>query len=558
MRRSLLTCASLILLSTAQAVETQGALSVAPTHRQEPATPRLGSVVDTIVIENREVYDTGNPKYNNFLFRLANKVHVTTRDGVVRRELLFREGEPFPYELAEESARNIRTRLSVYDAWIETETLPNGHLLVRVVTIDEWTLAVGPNVRREGNENRYDFSLVERNLLGRNQQVSARYVFQSIEGDFADLSYGNSRLWGKGISFESGFRNDPQDGIRWLRVGHPFYNLSQDYAYSFAIGSHDGRRDVYQDDALIGQSDREGDWFEAKVQTRTGTYHRKLELTSRYEYRYGKTLDKRVYSDEPEDIADATASFGADSIYHAVELGLAFSNLHFTKMTQIDGFSYTEDFTLGQGIGLSFGRAFSPGLRDHVYDNMAVLLAQGYRLGSNLLFASYERVFWFHGRDDIRKTARFSGRIYSRATDYLTLVWRGAYISDWRVDGSEGLVLGGESGLRGYDRYFRTGDRMAIMNLEARFFPSVRLHSVVFSPVMFADFGQAWKRGEELNFDAIHAAVGAGIRVALEHSARERLIRFDFSYSEVNGWQLSVSGYHYFGAPASGFFLTSP
>lgn len=522
------------------------------------AVPRLGPVVDSIIIDNREVYDTGNPKYSNFFFRLANKVHVTTREGVIRRELLFREGEPYHYELAEESARNIRARLSVYDAWIETETLPNGHLLVRVITVDEWTLAIGPNIRREGNENRYDFSVVERNLLGRNQEISARYVFQSVEGSFADLSYANNRLWGNEISFGTGYRNDPRDGIQWVRVGHPFYNLSQDYAYSFAVGSQDGRRDVYRDDFLIGQSIREGDWFEAEVQTRTGTYSRKLELTGRYEYRFGRSLDARVFSTDPQDIETARASFGADSVYHAVKLGLAFSNLHFTKMTQIDGFSYTEDFTLGQGVGLSFGRAFAPGFREHRYDNIALQLAQGYRIGSNLLFASYERVSWFHGRDDIRNTARFSGRVYSRATDYLTLVWRGAYLSDWRADGSEGLVLGGETGLRGYDRYFRTGDRMAIMNLEARFFPSVRLHSAIFSPVVFADFGQTWKRGEEVNFDAVHAAVGAGVRIALEHSARERLIRFDFSYSEENGWQLSVSGFHYFGAPASGFFLTSP
>lgn len=524
----------------------------------ELSVDSLGPIVDSIVIVNHEVYDTEDAKYDHLLFRMANKLHVTTRENVIRRELLFDEGEPYPFELAEESARNIRSRLQVFDAWIETDTLPNGHLLVRVVTIDEWTLAVGPNLRKEGDEYQYDLSVTERNLLGRNQEVGARYVFRNTDDNFIDLTYRNNRVFGEEYSFAGGYRNDPVDGEQWLQIGHPFYNLSQSYAYRFSGGLSEHRRDVYSDAHLIGQSFREGDWFEAMMSTRTGSYRRKLEVGGRYFYRYEHTSSETLLSGEPGQVDQAVSAFPSDSAYHLLAMQVAYSDVHFTTMKRIDGFSYTEDFTLGHGLSLAYGRAFRPGFREYAYDEVTARFSQGYRIGRNLLYASYQHRFWFRGSGDIRRATNITGRFYSRCFDFLTLALGLSYRADWRADGSEGLILGGESGLRGYDTYFRTGDRMAVMNLEARFFPDVVLHSVVFSPVLFTDVAQRWRRGEALGGGDMYGVIGAGVRIALEHSARARLIRLDVSYSELNEWQISVSSEQYFSAPKDGFFLTSP
>ncbi|MFN7973258.1 MAG: hypothetical protein U0166_13085 [Acidobacteriota bacterium] len=70
----------------------------------EAAGARIGS----IGIERVDVFDRSQKGENHFLGRLTNVLHIETRDGVVRRELLFHEGDLFRQALLDETARNIR------------------------------------------------------------------------------------------------------------------------------------------------------------------------------------------------------------------------------------------------------------------------------------------------------------------------------------------------------------------------------------------------------------------------------------------------------------------
>ena len=112
-----------------------------------------GQIVDSIVIEPRNIFDTNDPRYSGFIFKSTNRLHIVTRAAVIRRELLLSEGEPFSAKLAEETARNLRSGYAIYDAWTEVESLPNGHLLVRLITIDQWSLTGGFTISKSGSEN---------------------------------------------------------------------------------------------------------------------------------------------------------------------------------------------------------------------------------------------------------------------------------------------------------------------------------------------------------------------------------------------------------------------
>jgi hypothetical protein len=125
--------------------------------------PFVGFIIDSIEIDNREIFDTSEDPYDNFIFRTANKLHVKTRKDVISRELLFEKGERFSVEFAKETTRNLRNRYTIYDSWVEIDKLSDSSILVRVVTIDEWSFAGGFEVSREGNEYRYEISFEERN-----------------------------------------------------------------------------------------------------------------------------------------------------------------------------------------------------------------------------------------------------------------------------------------------------------------------------------------------------------------------------------------------------------
>ncbi len=514
-------------------------------------------VIDSIIIDNRNIFNTDSSAYSHWIFKLANKLHYKTRVWVIRDEILFRPNAPYPPELVEETTRNLRNRLQLYDAWTEVDTLPNGHVNVKVVTVDEWTLSAGPSFTRDGNENRYELAVTERNLLGRNQYLSLRYVIQDNEDNYVDASFRDRRFWGEPYQVDMRYNNNPLNDLRSIVVSHPFYNLIQDISYGFTVMTVKRRSDIYNDNDLIGQYRTKGDNFTSWLNVRTGSYRQKAQLSIKYDYVFKETYDTLIFSNSGADSTLVEATFPTDSVYHQFGVGIKVFDLNFKKLRQIDGIGYTEDFIFGHTAGLSIARAFLPNFKNRVYDKIGVHFSQGYNFWNNLIYWSYQRDIWFHGEDDLRQTAEFSAYYYNYSLKFLTLSFKGSYASDWRTDGAESLVLGGKTGLRGYEKFFRTGDRRMTMNLEARFFPSLPVLSVVFSPVLFMDAGKVLRRDESFTMKDFYFSGGAGLRIGIGHSSRNRLTRIDVAYSKHSGWEISVGTDQYFNSRKASFFLTT-
>ena len=52
-----------------------------------------GLLIDSVEIENRNIFDTNVKGYDNFIFRTANKLHVKTQKKVLAREFLLKKGD---------------------------------------------------------------------------------------------------------------------------------------------------------------------------------------------------------------------------------------------------------------------------------------------------------------------------------------------------------------------------------------------------------------------------------------------------------------------------------
>src|ERR1700704_5794919 len=91
---------------------------------QENAIPSFaelqdaGAVVGEIRVDTRNIFDLDDPKENNVFFRLANKLHIRTRRGVIQRMLLFKSGQPVSVSLIEETERLLRANRYLYDVSI--------------------------------------------------------------------------------------------------------------------------------------------------------------------------------------------------------------------------------------------------------------------------------------------------------------------------------------------------------------------------------------------------------------------------------------------------------
>ena len=499
-----------------------------------------GLIIDSIVIENRNIYNTQDKRYDNFFFKTANSLHIVTKPVIIRRELLFQVGDPYSAELAEEIGRNLRARYVLYDAWVEPELLSDGTLLVKIVTIDQWSLLGGLTIRREGDETNYQIGFEERNFFGYNQLVTADYFIQENDDNYFQAGFIDRRLGGKPLYLGLNYSDEPVNTVRKIVFARPFYNLNQQFAFSFTYNNRGSRRDIYYDTYKVAQSRNEGDLFSLYFKYRWGEYKRKMGLSFYYDYTYEKTYEKLIY------YPDLEVKFPVDSVYHMFTLGLPLDNLDFVKLKRINGFTYTEDVTLGESMEFTVARAFNPDFNGYVYDEAGFSGAMATFFNSNLLSIGYKRFVKFKKGKDLRHQSSLEVKYYNNHLSFFTLAFRGAYFSDWRSEGTSDLVMGGVNALRGYNKYFKTGDRMNVFNLEGRFYPDIELLSVMLGGVVFTDWGQAWKSGEALTVKDYYWDLGIGLRISFEKASKNKIIRIDLAFNENKNWELSFETGQFF------------
>src|SRR5262249_1684438 len=140
------------------------------------ALEAAGVVIGEIVVVAGDVFDPEIPSENNALFRLANTLHIQTRPGVVRSQLLFKPGDRFSGRQMRESERILRTNNYLFDAKITPARVRDGKVDLVVRTKDVWTLKPGFNFGRSGGENSTGFSFEESNLLGLGKEVELSYT----------------------------------------------------------------------------------------------------------------------------------------------------------------------------------------------------------------------------------------------------------------------------------------------------------------------------------------------------------------------------------------------
>ena len=105
---------SLCLIAAAGAARGQEAPAIPTFDELEARGARIGS----ITLQVDDVFDTSTPKENKSIFRLANRLHINTRDSVIKSQLLFHSGDRFRKSIIEESERLLRRNQFFYDAMI--------------------------------------------------------------------------------------------------------------------------------------------------------------------------------------------------------------------------------------------------------------------------------------------------------------------------------------------------------------------------------------------------------------------------------------------------------
>lgn len=488
----------------------------APLTAQTPVSPTDPRVIRGVVVERSNVYDPDEA--GSFIARLQNSLHRTTREWVVRREILLAPGQFFDSTKAAETARNLR-RLGVFR---EVRVIPlqtDTGLVVHVRTADAWSTKVGANVHLGAGEFAGSVSLVEENLLGTANRASLG-VRKDTDRTSIISAFRGPRLIRGNIAVGAQYVRYARksDGrILGAQVSRPYYTLSTPSAWSVAAETRRQRILRY-----FEGEDVASDTAQRRLGLVEASYGWALRASGRGYTRLAVGVGYRREDFGTE--AESDAGTIPRTEYGAFGGAIEWRRARFVVSRSFRGLAREEDVDISTTIRAGFW--VTPSALG--YEEDGIVPALRFRTGIALPsgFAYYD--FAAHRR---LGAAADSGAVNTALTVFLQPAYRHAAIlyvgAGWLTNPIPGAEydLGFDLGPRGFPAHAFTGDRGFYGTAEYRITVAEDFLKLVGVGVAaFVDYGGAWYGGaaRRTGWDA-----GVGLRLGTSRSTDLDVNRID-------------------------------
>jgi hypothetical protein len=534
-----------------------------------------GKTIERIDIVRLDVLEDRDPVPEEVIGiktrKLLNSLHYTSRDFVIRREVLLHEGEPYQKVIADETARNLRSRrplqLSIVLVVPVKGSTPDKVGLL-VITKDIWSLRLSfeLSVTPGGLEN---FILVpqETNLLGLHHTVQTRFVYQP-ESYTLGVGYAVPRIGKSWINASAAAniyinrrRGEPEGSAVSASVGQGLYSTRTEWGWGASAGYSVAVARLYSNaqlatfgyrtpaSSLPTPAEKDAIGMTAPVfipiEYRTSSVTASASVTRSFGWALknnfalsmnvsrvairGIDLDGR----DPAAVEAFRARYlpiGEDRVYPALTWA-TFRN-DFLRTLDINTLALQEDYRLGHNVSASV-YPISKALGS-TRDVLGVSGTAGYALpmGDGLVGAS---VSTFAENDTNQKTITDAsvGASFGAVTPRIgvgRIVMNTSFLNRYRNYLNARTVTGGDDRLRGYPTNFFVGKDTIFYNIEFRS-TSVEILKCQLGGVAFFDAGDAAQ-----GFDMLRAkqSVGVGVR-ALFPQVNRLVFRADLAFPLQRG-----------------------
>lgn len=190
-----------------------------------------------------------------FSRRLMNGIHPSTRQHVIRREVLVRPGDVLDERLLRETERNLRglgflTHVSV----VPVDTLPDGTVDLEVRVQEAWSLSTTANYSRSSEGDRWGVFLSDSNFLGQGVRLEAG-LGADEERDFRQLVFANRRLFGSPLAVRVVSVELSDGHNRSLSLTRPWYTEDQAWGLEAVLWDRQFEPRFYLDPDRLDASD---------------------------------------------------------------------------------------------------------------------------------------------------------------------------------------------------------------------------------------------------------------------------------------------------------------
>ena len=488
-----------------------------------------GDTLQAVQLDRRDIFD---PDERGWIARVANALHIQTRAATIRRELLFRSGEPYDSARVAESERNLRALGVFRRVKIDTVRTDSG-LVARVLTKDGWSTKADWRFRSTGGEVAYTIGLVEDNLLGTASSAAVRYR-KTPDRTSVTLGFRRPRLFAGRVGLAAAYEDRSDGRIGALAVEQPFYSLTSRFGFRVEGEDRDERVLQFFDGSNVARDTLSHRFSLARVSAAWAA-----RASSEGYLRWGLQAQVRREDFRAE---GSTAPFGK-TVTGAAGPYLTWSRANFLVTRGVAGFAREEDVDLGLTVRLGLmvaPKAFGYD-RDGVGPSLAARAGARVPGGFGYLEALVSGLYDSAGLD--------SGSVQVAATAVLQPGPHQVGIlhleSGWLKDPEPGAEfdLGLGLGPRAFRSHAFTGDRSYFGTAEYRLtIVDDFLGQLGLGVAGFVDHGGAWYSGQprRSGWDA-----GVGLRLGASRSTDTDALRFDLARRFANdvqkaGWVVTV------------------
>jgi len=502
-----------------------------------------GAVIRQITIRTGDIFDREDPHENNRVYRFANRLHRTTRDLVIERHLLFAPGDRYSQYRIDESERILRSQRYLYEAEIVPVAVEGRFVDLEIRTRDVWTLKAGFSASRSGGANETKVVLQDSNFLGTGKEVTLKHTSDVDRSGYL-ARYRDKNVGGSRVELELNYRDNDDGEFQKVKLIRPFYSLETRWAAGFQMVLDDRIDTLYSLGEIVSEFRQEEMFAEAWVGKSKG-----LKENFSRRWLLGFTYEEDLFSPKPtqsgqslppplgQDVVIAKDQFPdrnlADRKLMYPWLGFELIENRFQKTHDLDGLHRTEDLELGHRLSARLGWS-APTFG--ATDEKAIFRA-GYSFGGA---RTDRKLFFFDGGVDGRLGSDgvenlllgISGRFYWRNIRDHTFLAKLTLQAAENLDAENQLLLGGDTGLRGFPLRYQEGDRRALFTAEQRFYTDWHPFRLAYvGAAIFVDSGQAWIPGRQRDSDLGWLTnVGLGLRLSPSRSGFGSMVHLDVAF----------------------------
>jgi len=487
-----------------------------------------GRPIGRIKIYNLPVFDLTNPDENSGFTRLVNRIHFPTRHYVIRRQILFAEGEALDAREITESERILRSNSFLSDAAVLPLQQCGDNLDLVIVVRDLWTMMPKFYISRTGGFTKYGLALEDNNFLGTGNALTLLYE-NDRERDTSGIGFATRNLFGSRIALTSSYADASDGYTRRLNVEQPFYALDTSLSYGIHLNENSLEESLQALNQTLAVFEHDNTDYDIFAGFSPGLID---GFTRRYVVGYSRSED--LFKTLPG-VATPPGTIPADRRLAYPWFRFSVTEDDYAVYRNLNDIHRTEDVSVGLQFSSLIGYA-----GDSVGSDLARWIFSLSYSDSPLVAERHllrTRVSVTGQRD--RRSDRLVSTLSRVGLNYFALLnaKQRFYVGLLHEQGQnlaidELLVLGGDEGLRGYPSEFLLGDNRSLVNLEFRhFFDAHFLNVFRFAGVIFFDAGRT--DGESVTSIANGEwlkSTGLGLRMNSSKTNISKIVHVDIAF----------------------------